>query len=73
MSRPRENNLPQRDEKMKTANRQVATTDSARLIEALKTNGIRVGVQVDGERTTLIFTECEAQRAAETIANELSR
>jgi hypothetical protein len=58
---------------MTITTRQIATTDAARLIEAIRTAAIRCGVQVDGDTTTLIFTACESRAAADVIAAELSR
>jgi hypothetical protein len=58
---------------MPIATRQIATIDAARLTEAIRTAGLRFAVQVDGDQTTLIFTACEAQAAADVIAAELSR
>jgi hypothetical protein len=58
---------------MTIATRIIATTDAARLIEAIRTAGLRYAAQVDGDTTTLIFTECEAKVAANVIAAELSR
>jgi hypothetical protein len=55
------------------ATRQIATVDAARLIEAIRTTGLRFAAQVDGDQTTLIFTACESRAAADVIAAELSR
>ena len=58
---------------MQIATRIIATVDAARLIEAIRTAGLRFAVQVDGEQSLLIFTDCEAKAAADAIAAELSR
>jgi hypothetical protein len=58
---------------MPITTRIIATTDAARLIEAIRTAGLRFAAQVDGDQTTLIFTACEARAAADAIAAELSR
>jgi len=58
---------------MNIATRIIATVDAARLIDAIRTAGLRYAAQVDGDTTTLIFTICEARAAADVIAAELSR
>jgi hypothetical protein len=58
---------------MTIATRIIATTDAARLIEAIRTAAIRCAAQVDGDQTTLIFTACESRAAADVIAAELNR
>jgi hypothetical protein len=58
---------------MQIATRQIATIDAARLTAALRDAAVPYAKQIDGDTTTLIFNQCDAQAAADAIAAELSR